>query len=328
MSGDKSTQIRSDLSSGIEPGGLRRRFLFRRRNAGAFRIVSHVSVKPSREKIPRRALSAEKNHILRKIQSFRISVFHLALFVHACAVVRERDEHFDMKELGVCKCRSHRFERRPVDENVFLPRNGRLDPPGDSRRAALRPPAFCDAIGAVVFAVAAHRIEKHQIPVVALAVTHPEGRRVAGRFESSGARLQERNQFKKLAGRRLYELRAIEISFAGCRSSRKCGQCCKNQNASAHERCLPQDGILRCEACSVFTVPDRGKTAPLTFLRPSILPDDQTRDTVCGAITHLRVKNKSSPGLEEKTSLKRFILFAFSLAGLLARPTPSQQPKP
>ncbi len=75
-------------------------------------------------------------------------------------------------------------------------------------------------------------------------------------------------------------------------------------------------------------VPDMGETSPLTVLRPSILPYDGTRDTVCGAITHLRVKNKSSLGLEEKTSLKRFILFAFSLAGLLAGPTPAQQPKP
>jgi len=48
----------------------------------------------------------------------------------------------------------------------------------------------------------------------------------------------------------------------------------------------------------------------------------------CGAITHSRLKNKSSLGFEEKTSLKRFILFAFSLAGLFAGPTPAQQPKP
>jgi len=43
---------------------------------------------------------------------------------------------------------------------------------------------------------------------------------------------------------------------------------------------------------------------------------------------HSRVKNKSSQELEEKTSLKRFILFAFSLAGFLAGSTPAQQPKP
>src|SRR5713226_764785 len=48
----------------------------------------------------------------------------------------------------------------------------------------------------------------------------------------------------------------------------------------------------------------------------------------CGAITHSRLKNKSSLGFEEKTSLKRFILFAFSLAGLFAGPPPVQQPKP
>src|SRR5712692_2975204 len=294
MSGDKSTQIRSDLRSGIESGGLRRSFLFLRRNTGAFCVVSQVAVKPDGEKIPRCALVAEKNQILRKIQSFRIGVFHLSLFVQACPVVRERDEHFDVKEFGVCKCRLQRFERRPMHENVFLPRNVRLDPSGDFRHGAFCLAALCDAIGAVVFAVAAHRIKKHQIPVVALAVTHPEGRRVAGRFESSGARLQERNQFKKLAGRRLYELRAIEISFVGCRSGRNCEQRCENKDAGAHERCLLKDGILRCKACSVFMLPDMGATAPLTFLRPSILPYYGTRDTVAAAHTFAREEQKQS----------------------------------
>src|SRR5260370_9741986 len=88
----------------------------------------------------------------------------------------------------------------------------------------------------------------------------------------------------------------------------------------------PQGWVLRCEACSGFMLPDMEETAPLTFLRPSILPYGQTRDTVAADHTFAHEEQKQ-PGTRRE-NLMRFILFAFSLAGLLAGPTPAQQPKP
>ena len=75
------------------------------------------------EDVPRCALVAHKDEILRLLQGFRIGIFHLALFIQVGKFARKRHKHLNVKKRAIGKGLAQIGQRRSVGKQVFLPRD-------------------------------------------------------------------------------------------------------------------------------------------------------------------------------------------------------------
>src|SRR5580704_15317654 len=114
-----------------------------------------------------------------------------------------------MEKAGACESFAQIFERRAVDEDIFLPGNIVLEAFAPGVEDCV---AFHDAVRLVVIHVAAHRDEDQQVPAVALAMAHPQRRCVSRYFCFFGENfLVAVDEVEKFAGSGLHKGSLIEI---------------------------------------------------------------------------------------------------------------------
>src|SRR5262249_39972691 len=220
MGADKPPQIRPDLAWGLKPGSLRGFFLLLDRNVGALRIMFQIAKHANREQVPGCALIANEDEVLRLSQRLGIGILHLTLLIEITKFSRQRNEHLYVKISSAGKRLAQIGQSRPISKQVLLPRNVCLEffIAGSKRVVGFL--ALGHALRLVELRVAANREENQQVPVITLAVSHPQRRLVAGPLISRRPRFVEINQLQQLSRRRLYQCDLVEI-LIGCGLSRQ-----------------------------------------------------------------------------------------------------------
>src|SRR5258708_5476619 len=84
----EAAQIRADLAGSVKPGGFGGGFLVFDGDVGTFSVVFQVAENADGEYVPGRALIADKDKVLRLLQSLGIGIFHFAFFVEVAKLAR------------------------------------------------------------------------------------------------------------------------------------------------------------------------------------------------------------------------------------------------
>src|SRR6202011_901374 len=112
-------------------------------NVGAFRIVLEVSVEADSEEVPGRSAFPNEDGILGPPQALQVGVLHFALAAQVAAPTRQDLEHLHMEDTRLLCPRAKLFDRRPLNEDVFLP-GDQVPQSGERLRNRRRLLASCD----------------------------------------------------------------------------------------------------------------------------------------------------------------------------------------
>src|SRR5262249_10498526 len=95
-----------------------------------------------------------------------------------------------------------------VGEQILLPGDVFLESVGES---LFHSRTVSYAFGPIIIAVASHGKKNHQVPMVPLAMAHPQGSFLSAVLQGSGARLVQIDEIKQLARRGLHQSNFIEV---------------------------------------------------------------------------------------------------------------------
>src|SRR4051794_27657583 len=100
MKRDQGAQVRADRSRRLESGCFGSRLRVGGREVAALGVVFQVAVTADGEDVPRRALVAYEDQILRQFQCVGVGILHLALLDQFCMFAGKCLEHFYVEESG------------------------------------------------------------------------------------------------------------------------------------------------------------------------------------------------------------------------------------
>src|SRR5262249_38747756 len=139
-----------------------------------------------------------------------------------------------MKKAAAVKGLTHIRQRRSVSEKILLPRDILFDFAVQFCRL-LCTLALSDSFRLIIVCIADHREEDHQVPVIALAVPHPEWSFISSFFHCGGARFVEINQFHELSWSGLHQAYLVQVRrVRGERRQSKSGDEQKDQHTFTH----------------------------------------------------------------------------------------------
>src|SRR5215831_8132058 len=147
--------------------------------------------------------------------------------------------------------RAERFpqlsKRWTVSEEIFLPGNVFPEFIGQATRERA---ALCRPLGFVIFVVTTHREKKHQIPVIALTVAHPQ-RSFVDILQRRRTLFVEVDQLQQFPRRSLYQGHFVEVGIVGGRG----GNCARgSKQKQRNELCPHSDRTPYAESKSAIAV--------------------------------------------------------------------------
>ncbi len=214
-----------------------------------------VSEDADGEDVPRCALVAHEDKIFRLFQCSRIGILHLALFIQFGKFARKRDKHLNVEKRSIGKGLAQIGQSRSIGKQIFLPRDLLLKFVVEFCRL-LGLLAFGGPRRLVILRVVADRIEHHQVPVIALAVSHPKRSFISSLFQLGCVCLIELDQIQQSPRRCLYQRDLIEVRILGgaCGLTKKRAQEQQKHSLFAHSGSLTFAGLERCRQVVVTRV--------------------------------------------------------------------------